>query len=118
MTSFLRRGRPQAANDNHASENAAAFAERGEKVKRLRADGKTFREIGEALGLSEWSAWTAINHHSSEGKFLVTPPKRPPLAANDNKVIRRIANNGGCSTTSGMVSVSLPRIATLEKVAA
>lgn len=42
-------------------------------------------------------------------------------AANDNhpdRVTRMTAYNGGCSTTSGMVPVSLVRVPTIDGVAA
>ena len=38
-------------------------------------------------------------------------PRNIPPAANDNKIVRLVAHNGGCSTTSGLVPVSLPRVA-------
>jgi len=92
-----RRGRPiTAANDN-------------DTVRSLRSAGLTFRQIADRLDIGIASAHRAISPQ---------PTKRLPLAANDNKVLRRVANNGGCSTTSGMVEVSLPRVATLERAAA
>jgi hypothetical protein len=90
-----RRGRPiTAANDN-------------DTVRRLRGFGLTFRQIADRLNIGIASAHRAITPQSLP---------RPRLAANDNKVVRRVAHNGGCSTTSGMVEVSLPRVATLERV--
>lgn len=42
---------------------------------------------------------------------------RRPVAANDNnprKTTRMVAYNGGCSTTSGMVPVSVQRLSFLD----
>lgn len=97
MTYITRRGRPvTAANDN-------------DSVRALRDQGLTFRQIADRLAIGLASAHRAIAPER---------PRRQPLAANDNKVVRLVANNGGCSTTSGMVRVSVARIPTMERVAA
>lgn len=38
-------------------------------------------------------------------------PSRVLVAANDNRTTRMVPHNGGCSTTSGMVAVTLARSA-------
>lgn len=106
LTTTVRRGRPIAANDNNPNEHA--YAERAEAIREMRANGMTYRDIAHKLDVDVETAWRTINFKS---------PKRHPLAANDNKVIRRVANNGGCSTTSGMVAVSVARLPTLERPA-
>jgi hypothetical protein len=45
-------------------------------------------------------------------------PPRVLVAANDNRTVRMIPHNGGCSTTSGMVPVTLARSAQPVEVAA
>lgn len=102
LSTAVRRGRPVAANDN-----TAAYAERADTVRALRQKGMTFRAIADYLGVSEWTTWSAINTR--------IPKRRVPVAANDNVVRRKVAYNGGCSTTSGLIKVSLPRVPTLEK---
>lgn len=87
-----------AANDNDKPLRAAIVSE-------LRAQGRTFRDIADILDISVFTAHRAINPR--------TPPRKP-LEADDTKVIRRVAYNGGWSTNSGMVRVSLPRIPTLH----
>lgn len=108
LSSAFKRGRPSAANDN-TEHNAAALAARASAVKSLKDQGLTFREIADRLSISPASVNNAIHGR---------PPARKYPAANDNKIVRLVANNGGCSTTSGMVPVSLPRVATLERAAA
>jgi hypothetical protein len=46
-------------------------------------------------------------------------PSRVLVAANDNRQTTMVPHNGGCSTTSGMVPVTLARSASpIEQVAA
>ena len=52
-------------------------------------------------------------------RFLLNGPRSPRklIAANDNnpdRVTRFVPHNGGCSTTSGMAAVSLPRIPSID----
>lgn len=45
--------------------------------------------------------------------------RRRPIPANDNnKTTIMVAHNGGCSTTSGMVPVSVRRLSFMDRVAA
>lgn len=101
----IRRGRPTAANDNQ-QQNAAALSVRQETVRALRQEGLTIREIADLIELSPASIHNAIHGRPA--------PRRYP-AANDNVCRRSVANNGGASTTSGMVTVSLARVPTLER---
>jgi hypothetical protein len=46
---------------------------------------------------------------------LMDAPKRAITPANDNRrTVRMVARNGGCSTTSGMVAVSVPRVSFID----
>lgn len=99
-TTAVKRGRPTAANDNDA-----AYANRAAVIRGMRDRKMTYREIADALAMDVKTAWRSINFSA---------PKRKPIAANDNVARRAVANNGGCSTTSGMVTVSLARVPTLD----
>lgn len=78
----------------------------------LRAKGLTLRAIGDLLGVSRTTVMTLI------GGQLKGEPSLMPIAANDNIQTVKVAHNGGCSTQSGMVDVSLARSAGGERVAA
>lgn len=104
MKLTVRRGRPTAANDN-----TEAYAERADRVRAYRKQGFTFRDIADRMAVDARTVRRAIS--------TPTAPRRP-IAANDNKVVRRVAHNGGCSTTSGMVPVSVARVPTMERAAA
>lgn len=46
---------------------------------------------------------------------LMDAPKRATKPANDNRrTVRMVPRNGGCSTTSGKVAVSVPRVAYID----
>lgn len=46
---------------------------------------------------------------------LMDAPKREIEPANDNRrTVRMVARNGGCSTTSGMVPVSVPHVGYID----
>lgn len=52
-------------------------------------------------------------------RILLKGPRMPRalIAANDNnpdRVTRFVPHNGGCSTTSGMAAVTLPRIPSID----
>jgi hypothetical protein len=75
-----------------------------ERARAMRAEGWTFDAISKCLGISSQWAYKCANEVDREPR---------PTAAT---VVRRFARNGGCSTTSGMVPVSMPRIAALHGV--
>ena len=102
LSTAVKRGRPLPA----ANDNATAYAERAEVIRGLRSRKMTFRQIADILNLNASNVYRTLKPES---------PRRAPLAANDNKVVRLIANNGGCSTTSGLTKVSLARVPTLER---
>lgn len=93
-----------AVNDNDVVDDSRV--QRAETIRHLRSQGFTFRDIANRLDIGLASAHRAINREL---------PRRPPLAANDNKVVRDVPFNGGWSTNSGMAKVSLPRVPTLER---
>ncbi len=79
-----------------------------EIMRSLREEGLSLRAIGERLGVSH------------QAVFFRLGGTRTPLrtggqvAANDNKVIKMVPHNGGCSTTSGRMPVSVVRVPTLD----
>jgi len=78
-----------------------------ERACALRADGKSFAAISTTLGISMQWAYKCASGIS---------PKAPEET--HRSVVRYGAHNGGCSTMSGMMPVSVQRIPTLDGVAA
>jgi hypothetical protein len=74
-----------------------------ERARVMRADRKSFAEISKELGISLQHAYKCAGDIS-----------RRPVAETRNTVVRYFAHNGGCSTQSGMMPVSLPRIVALH----
>ncbi|WP_222051231.1 helix-turn-helix transcriptional regulator [Rhizobium laguerreae] len=79
-----------------------------EITRSLREEGLSLRAIGERLGLSHQAIYFRLG-----GKR--TPLRtNPPPAANDNKIVKMMPHNGGCSTVSGVMPVSLRRVPTMD----
>ncbi len=76
-------------------------------ARSMRANGRSFVDISEALNISLQYAYKCATD---------VLPK--PIQPNRQRTIRHTAHNGGCSTLSGLRPVSLPRIATIDGVAA
>lgn len=92
-------GRPRAIDENMLGQILA-----------MKAAGNSFQKIADALGLGKTTVIEAVNGRK--------PPR--PVAANDNhpnRVTRMSARNGGCSTTSGKMPVTLVRIPTIDGLA-
>lgn len=79
-------------------------------TRALREEGLSLRAIGEKLGVSHQTVYFRL------GGSRTPLRKAPRVAANDNKTIKMMPHNGGCSTTSGKLPVSVAR--TAEQVAA
>lgn len=78
-----------------------------DKMRSMREAGASFRTIADALGVGLATVYYELNGRKS-----------PRAAANDNhpdRVTVYAAHNGGCSSTSGYMPVSLRRIPTLDK---
>ncbi|QWY83255.1 hypothetical protein [Rhizobium phage RHph_X2_25] len=73
------------------------------EMRAMQSHGASLREIGARFGLSG----TAVFYRLGGVRKLRSGP---PAAANDNKIVKMVPHNGGCSTTSGLVPVSLPRV--------
>lgn len=74
-----------------------------ERARAMRADGKSVAQIATRLGIHKSYAYRCI------GDMDRGQPR--PTA---RSIVRRFAHNGGCSTLSGMVPISLPRIVALH----
>jgi hypothetical protein len=74
-----------------------------ERARAMRDGGKSFAEISSRLGISLQHAYR-----------IAGDLERVPPAEDARSVVRYTAHNGGCSSLSGKVPVSLPRIATLD----
>ncbi len=90
---------------NYTAANDNGSADRSATVRKLRAEGKSFRQIADIISIDVSTAYRAIHPRVT----------RPLLAANDNKVVRDVPFNGGWSTNSDMAKVSLARVPTLER---
>jgi len=78
------------------------------QIHALRAQRQSLRQIGLAVGLSHQAVFFRLGGQRA--------PLRngPPVAANDNKTVKMMPHNGGCSSVSGEMPVSLRRTPTLE----
>lgn len=75
-------------------------------AREMRANGKSVPEIAARCNISLGYAYKLVSdvtRHVAQAADIVT---------------RMVPRNGGCSTTSGMVPVSMPRIVALHGVAA
>lgn len=76
------------------------------RARALRAEGKTMHKIAEEAGISlQWAYKCASDVERGE-----------PVESGAT-VVRYGAFNGGCSTTSGLQAISMPRIPTLHGAA-
>lgn len=81
-----------------------------ERARSLRAEGKSLRQIGRELNIPLTRAYYIMGGKRAQ--------PRNPLTPTQATIVRHAPHNGGCSTQSGLVPVSLPRIPTLHGVAA
>lgn len=80
-----------------------------------KAEGATIEQIAADYGMTKDAVYHRLNRAGLE------TPRRLPGAANDNnpdRVTRMTPHNGGCSTTSGKMPVSVRRTSADERVAA
>lgn len=90
-----------------------------EKVRALRAQGLSFREVAHRLGISASSAFYAMSGRGTPKSRMVVPANdNTPATPMEDRAVWLVPNNGGCSSLSGMVPVTLRRIRALEKDAA
>lgn len=78
-----------------------------QRARALRADGATFVKVAEVCAISKQWAYK-IAGDVARGQPQPT----------ETTVVKYHAHNGGCSTRSGMVGISMPRIAALHGVLA
>ena len=77
------------------------------EMEKLALEGATTRQIADRFGVGHMTVYYAINGRK--------PPRM--VADNDNhpdRVTVMSPRNGGCSTTSGMMPVTLRRIPTID----
>ncbi|NTF69416.1 hypothetical protein [Rhizobium rhizogenes] len=79
-----------------------------EIMRSLREEGLSLRVIGERLGVSHQAVFFRLGGSRAPLRTAAKP------AANDNKIIKMMAHNGGCSTTSGKMPVSVARVPSLD----
>lgn len=75
-------------------------------ARAMRARGNAFAKIAENLGITLQHAYRCASD--------VVPN---PVTPTGRTVVRHGAHNGGCSTMSGLMPVSLPRITAIDGVA-
>lgn len=78
-----------------------------------KAEGATIAEIGAIWGLKPMAVYQRLRR-SYGGIPRGSDIRELPVAANDNnpdRATRMTAHNGGCSTVSGMMPVSVRRVA-------
>jgi hypothetical protein len=78
----------------------------------MKEDGASVAKIAAHWNMKPAAIYKRLNRSYGAGI-----PRSVPTPANDNRADRKtvmVPYNGGCSTTSGMVPVTLPRIPTLE----
>ncbi|RAL98696.1 helix-turn-helix domain-containing protein [Agrobacterium sp. MS2] len=76
-----------------------------ETLRALRSGGASYQSLADIQGCGKKTVYDALNG------------RRPPRPANDNfadRVTRFSPHNGGCSTTSGMVPVTLARVPSID----
>lgn len=74
-----------------------------ERARAMRADGSSYAQISKELGVGLQWAYKCAGDIGARA-----------LKETERTVVRRAAYNGGCSTTSGMMSISMPRIPVLH----
>ena len=78
-----------------------------------KAEGATIAEIATIYGMKPGAIYARI--HRTYGPGM---PRSRPVAANDNnpeRSTRMAAHNGGCSTASGLMPVSVRRVVETEQ---
>lgn len=77
-----------------------------------KAEGATIEQIAAVYNMKPAAIYKRLNRSFGAGL-----PRVRPVAANDNNpdiITKMTAHNGGCSTVSGEMPVSIARVPTLE----
>ena len=80
------------------------------ELRAARLAGEAVKSIAERFGVTPSAAYQAFRRELGG-----TPLPGPANENNPLRVTKMVAHNGGCSTTSGMMPVTLPRIPTLSR---
>ncbi|NTG85821.1 hypothetical protein G6L15_06615 [Agrobacterium rhizogenes] len=78
----------------------------------MKAEGATIAQIAEHWNMKPAAIYKRLNRSYGAGI-----PRGAPRAANDNNpdiVTKMMPHNGGCSTTSGKMPVSVARVPSLD----
>jgi hypothetical protein len=79
------------------------------KMRAARADGDSVAAIAERYGVKRGTVYQSFRRNMGG-----TPLPGPANENNPRRVTRMSARNGGCSTTSGMMPVTLVRIPSID----
>ena len=77
-----------------------------------RLEGEPVATIAASYGIKPMTVYQQLRRHYGLDAY-----RQRPVAANDNipgRVFKMAAHNGGCSTLSGMMPVTLQRVDTVE----
>lgn len=82
----------------------------------LRQSGKSVQDIAAAAGLKAMTVYQRLRRAYGVHRSSDTLPG-PANDNNPSRVTRMTARNGGCSTVSGLMPVTLARVPTVDGVA-
>lgn len=80
------------------------------ELRAARLAGEAVRSIAARYNVSPSAIYQTFSRELGG-----TPLPGPANENNPLRVTKMVAHNGGCSTTSGMMPVTLPRIATMDR---
>ncbi|SFB52649.1 hypothetical protein SAMN03159496_04676 [Rhizobium sp. NFR07] len=83
----------------------AITAEALDVLREMKRSGASYQTLADFYGCGKKTVIDAFNGRK---------PARPARAEHPDRITVMTAHNGGCSTTSGMMPVTLPRLRCLE----
>lgn len=90
-----------------------------ERARAMRGEGNSFARIAKELGVGlQWAYKLAGDVLGDESKATRNSVIRPVSPKETSAtIVRHHAYNGGCSTLSGCIAISMPRIKALHGAA-